>query len=245
MIISLILSLLFASGSGGPFTDPEFERYVKKHVYDHDRRKEILAISKSYKNDFSEFGKNDQKYAMQLEAIFEDRTSTFFDFDDFMMEWVEEIKRMNERTIEDRIAIQNLIKPIEWELIVQEYHEADKKRNDLVSEARQKLEDAFVLASGKAEELISDFDKEQEVLFALDDYKDNFLGLIDIRNSEPFIELSEELRISQDDLILIYSEEKKYRESLFDSYKNLHKVLVKNTDEYEWNKIVKELDKLY
>ncbi len=78
LAFTILLKLL---GGGTTFVVPKLDNYVKKHVVDDTRKKEVLSMLKVAKKERKVTMKKDKKLLKKLQKLSESRTSKQADFD--------------------------------------------------------------------------------------------------------------------------------------------------------------------
>jgi len=246
-LFSLLLSL-FSGGSMEVFYIDKIEDGVNKYVSDKDQKKVLKAMLKDYNKAVEEFNKNRKKYLKTLEKQNLDKTTAVEWYTNFFSHPLAERRELQDLFIDQRIKLQQKISQDEWDNIMKmstdEAIKLEKKEQKKSSKQKSKVffekqKDAIVAN-------ISDDEKLLLVLHELDAYE---------KNAKEIQENYDDINTNESDLLADKNATKKelgelanglndLRQKMYDNYMQFFLVLKNNTSDDEYEKIIKEFNKV-
>ncbi|QTN37875.1 hypothetical protein HZ996_01550 [Cryomorphaceae bacterium] len=179
MIVGLLtlFSILFFGGSQEYFLVEKLEKGVKEYVIEKDRKKEILSDLDITVKTIKVFNKNREKTLREYHDLNASYSSTKADFDTFLQSLKEERVAFQKDILEQRVMVVAKITPEEWSNIIEYSSEKTEKR--LEKENKKKEKDAFSKIKQKIDSEISDDEKRNSALQALEQIQLKFNELGD------------------------------------------------------------------
>lgn len=251
MIVGTIalITLLFLGGVPDFFLVTGLEKGVKEYVIDKEKKKEILAEFKIVKKKSKAIYKTRSGLIKEIEIINADRLATTADFQKFESLLIENAVEYQDLVIDSRLDLINNITEDEWANII-EYskNEVDNEKEKLQKKIDDgKIKDPFKDLETKINAQIADEKNRTVVLEALAAFKNDFKTLaekLNERNVDDTPVLMNK-NSSKEDLKEIAAEINNIRKDTYKSMLDFRSVLLENTNEEEWNKIMKEFNKMW
>ena len=247
MLIALIISLIFSGGSQSFLTNPKIKKHIKKYVESKEVKNEIFELIKNYEKEAKKFDKHEKKLGKELDKMNSSRTTSRVEFEEFFSDYLDSKKPLQDLAITSGLQTRNLISDSEWELIINALDDdfkqnANKRKKQLI-----KLKKTIQKIEKKASNVIEDEEKRakaKEVSIALRD------SIISIKNEYDKYNLTEspslrKRKISEQDLLQIQEKGKDLRMKFFEVYTDTHFELIELTTEEEWDKIQKEINRIF
>ena len=267
MIIGTIalLSILFGGGLIDTFFVDKLDKAVKEYVVDTERQKDIRADIKSTKKDIKQFNKGRKTQFKALQDMLASRDATKEDFDNFYAELHIGRVEFQEKLINDRLSLTQKIQEDEWTSIVafsgdvidQREEKIDKKNQKALKKAEDNPDKAIKKAA-KAEKKQPFFKTRQAIVDNVTNAENQTLML---KSLDDMMTASHELdrqiksiNVKDNDVIVRWDATKEelqqlaqkmnvLRRSSFKQLVQTHLIFKENTDESQWEIILKALNK--
>lgn len=267
MIIGTIalLSVLFGGGLIDTFFVDKLDKAVKEYVLDKERQKEIRADIKSTKKYIKQFNKGRKSQFKGFQEMLGSRTATKEDFDDFYAELHTSRVEFQDQLIDDKIALTQKIQEDEWTLIVAFSGDVIDKREEKIETKNQKAlkkaeenPDKAVKKAAKAEkkqpffktrqaitDAVTDVEKQTIMINSLDDIMtasqelERQIRSINVKENDVIVRRD----ATRDELKQLAQEMNTLRRSGFDQLVQTHMIFRENTDESQWENILKALNR--
>lgn len=127
MLWALLFSLIL--NNDPTFILPKFDKEIKKHVTDKERKNEILEIRKIANKNRKEHLKEKRKDLKYLNQLVESRETTLEEFNRYHHKRLQLRHTLQEQEILHLLNTQNLITENEWQLIFDDFSSSIKKHN--------------------------------------------------------------------------------------------------------------------
>lgn len=171
-LVSLIM-LLFGGGSIDYFYVDKIEEGIKKDVVDKDRKKELQAETKAFTKIVKEFNKTRKKQFKELREKNLDRGNNTEYYLDFFKQLNEERIKLQNSTIDVRLALQEKITDEEWDAIMKRSTDAQTKEAEKEQRKEIKKNDKNFFREQEAAivENVADRDRREALLGGLAVYE--------------------------------------------------------------------------
>jgi hypothetical protein len=248
MLIGLLVAYLFLGGGHETFLlNPELARNVSTYVMDKNRKKEIDSLIKSVEKKEESFQKRTKKeYDKKLDDLNMNRASTRIEFDSVYNPFYSDLAILQNEYIESELKIRTLIKPDEWEKImdkVLQQPDKEKIRKRLIDE-NSKMHDKLLNVCNKhipdsggkiqAKALVDENEKKGESV------DDAFLDLSyqNLKAIRPY-------NVTRQDFEPIRKKMLEVRRNYTNDLVDLRFKLLTITPEKEWTGLAKELNEQF
>lgn len=267
MIVGTIalLAILFSGGLIDTFLVDKLDKGVKEYVVDKERQKDIRADIKSTKKYVKQFNKDRKTQFKALREMLASRDATKEDFDNFYAELHIGRVEFQGKLIDDRLALTQKIQEDEWTSIVafsrdvidQREEKIEKKNQKALKKAEENPDKALKNAA-KAEkkqpffktrqaitDAVADAEKQTAMINSLDDIMktsqelDRQIRSVNVRENDVILRRD----ATREELNQLAQEMNTLRRSGFEQLVQTHMTIKENTDESQWEIIMKELNK--
>jgi hypothetical protein len=239
--LALINMLFF--GSMEYFLVDKLEKGVKTYVLEKERRKEILVDLSDAEKEIKAFNKLSISSKKQFKNLNLNKTASRAEFEKIFSDLHKKREGNQKEMIQTRLTILGKITQEEWDNIIA--YSAKSTDSRLEKEAK-KYKDPFAGIVKKINKSILNTEEAEEALTALEQLKEEFNGLSDkvksMNSSESEVLRSKESTFEQ--LEKFGMEANQIREETFNALVDFHFNLKAITNESEWNKIMKEFNKI-
>lgn len=246
MLWALLFSLIFSSPESG-MVNAKFNKHVKKFVDDKERKDQILILVKEFEKEAKVLRKKEKKELKELNELNSSSNTTTEQFKTFFSDLMKGKKIVDELRIKNRLKIQQLIEKDEWKKIViasKEYWDKnEKKRLRKISQ----IEKSFLKVEKKIQQNIIEEERKQKALNIVRHFEEEVIRIekaIDDINGSNSSAMSK-LNATEEELHVIQDQLNELRWQLFDSYANNHREMANITNDEEWLKISKSLNKVF
>ena len=251
MLIGLftLLTALVFGGNESPFILQNAEKIIKKEIQDKDRKKEIQAMMKEYKKEWKALNKTKKKQAKSIAKLNKDRNTATEQlaekFEKFRVQRVE----LNQKLIDGRIKVARLIEQEEWDKIltdvVQISPKAEKKLTKAEAKVKIKQDKKLQSIGDEIEAVFSDpVEREQATQYLLQ-FEDDII--VFLTSSSKFTyrdqEALQDRSASKEEIAGVIQKLEDYRANVHHSFLELRKNLVELSNEKNWPKLAKALNK--
>ena len=236
LAIALIISLL---GGDSPFMVPKLDKYVKKHIVDDTRKKNVLVLLKESKKERKKTVKANGKHFKQFHKLFESRDTKQVDFDQLLNEIVETQAKSQKKNVKVIRESQEFITDVEWEAIeidiAKSLAKSDKKR----TKKKTKTDKHFLKWKSKINKSIADEDKRNEALKSVENLRTVYMKNYKILQDELLNDKSimYQYKASETELVALQDEFIDFVKEVFEASFKTHFELVELTTPEEWKKI--------
>ena len=252
MLWALLITLLVTKLSGGPeevFMIPNFEKEIKAHVVDKDRKKEILLVVKEGKKELKSFNKIRKRKLKEIKEMGASRASTAEQIL-ALYETYHDARLVNQSILTDRrIILQNLFTDEEWKQIIEKAVLPSDKAKKKIEKQEGKEEDSVdkVLANieKSIKENIEDEHKKQEALSSLDKFKTTLNDFIEEGHKMNFEDndIIRNKNVSRAEFEHFYSYQNQLRYKGSEEFFEMRNSVLENSNEKEWKEIIKSINK--
>lgn len=246
MIWLLLFSIIYG-GTQSPFVDVHFDKHVKSIVKDKDRKKHVLTIYESSRDDVSLYLANEQKLMADLEYQFEQQNTSTEDLTQSFLYIGERRGELQYKMMNARLKMQKYILADEWKLILTEVEKDLAENEKDLDNTQARLVSRFKVVKGVIKDKIEDENSRSKVLEAFETHEMLVMDLEkDIRKHR--LQDNTTLRnlyATREELELVMSERNQYSLDLYATYVSLHKTLAENTTPKEWKEISNEVKSIF
>ena len=236
LAFTILLKLL---GGGTTFVVPKLDNYVKKHVVDDTRKKEVLSMLKVAKKERKATLKKDGKLLKKLQKLSKSRTSKQADFDLLYEEVLQSDTKSQNENIKVNQESQKIITVDEWSAIMTDVGKnlikTDKKRTKTL----KKVEKKFVKWQNNIKKGISDADKRIKAVEAVEELKIIYLKNYKMIQEEMVNKNSiiYKYKASDTEIMALQKEFLQLVEEVYDTNTSTHFKLVELSTPEEWKKV--------
>lgn len=245
--IATLFMMLFGIGGTDVFFMDKLEEGVKKYVVDKDRKKECQAILKEHSANVNDFLKQYKERVKYLKTRNLDKSTTDDWYIDYFKAAMEERKEFQEKSIDQRLLLQEKINDDEWAKIVEMSVDATRKldEKEQKKEMKKGAESFYEKFSGIITEEMPDNEKRSNVLAGLSDLHGDWLALVDRIDDIDIInsDLLSDKKATKDQMIMSIKDLNQHRADFFESYIKFFRILKDNTNDAEYMSIVKKINK--
>lgn len=255
-----LLMVLFGGGVIETFFIDSLSKGVKEYVVDQDRQKDIRADLKNTEKAIKNFNKERKAQFKTFKTMNASRATTGDAFDDFYNQLHKERLDLQEKLIDDRLAVSKKIHANEWASIIafseassdereeKAQKKADKKKEKELKKAENnnRGEKAPFLKTRKAiTEGMPDAEAQQVMISGLDEMiissrkLDSEIRSINVKENSIIIRQD----ATKEEIKQIAVEMNHLRRFSFDQLMKFRMLIKENTDELEWGKIIKAFNK--
>lgn len=265
----VLLSMLFGGGLIDPFIVDKLDKGVKEYVLDKERQKEIRADIKSTKKYIKQFNKGRKTQFKAFQEILGSRDATREGLDDFYAELHNGRVEFQDELINSRLELTQKIQEDEWTSIIafseasidkreKKQQEKIEKKNEKAIKTAEENPDKAQKNAAKSEKKQPFFKTRQAITEAVDDVEKQ---TIMINSLDDMVIASQELErqirsinVRENDVIVrrdatreelkkVAEEMNGLRRSGFEQLVQTHMIIKENTDESQWDIILKALNK--
>ena len=250
MIIGLLtlLASLLTGGSQEIFYVDNIDKGVKEYVEDKPRKKELTVILKSGTKKIEKFKKDASKTAKELKQKDADRDTPDQWFRDFFIDRFASFEKLQDYVADERVEIQPLITDEEWGKIMENSAEAQRKQDAKLEkeESKGKSKDIFSHLEAAINENIKEASKRSKVIDALKKYEVDYYNYLDTKENVNVVDahVLTNRQASKEELLAFGKTLNDLRKGLHEDFLNFYFTLKKNTNEEDWEPIIKEMNKL-
>ena len=255
-----LLMVLFGGGVIEAFFIDNLSKGVKEYVVDQDRQKDIRADLKNTEKAIKNFNKERKAQFKILKIMNASRATSGDEFDGFYNQLHKEHLAFQEKLIDDRLAVSKKIHANEWASIIafseasidKQEEKAQKKADKKKEKELKKSEnnnrgekEPFFKTRRAITESVPDTEKQQAMISGLDEMiissrkLDSEIRSINVKENSIIIRQD----ATKEELKQIAVEMNHLRRFSFDQLIEFHMLIKENTDEPEWDKIMKAFNK--
>ena len=246
MIVGIValFTVLFFGGTQEYFFIEKFEKGVKKHVVEKDRSKEILLDLKETKSMIKAFNKKRKGKLSEFLSLNLDRNVSRDVLDEFFDDRVEERKVFQKKMIKQRVEIVAKFEDEEWQKIIKLSDESVEKK--MAKIAKKGADDPFKAVIKTINNTISDQSKNAEALSIIQNFQERYALLLEKVNSVNSLEnsLLNNKNSSEKEFQELADNMNQHRETAYQSFIDLHFDMKEITNEAEWTKVMKTINKV-
>jgi len=245
-----LFALLFGSGSFELFFIHDFEKGVKEIVLDKDRKKEILSDIKKAKSVAKDYEKHRKEEFKAFKELNASRTASAEDFMKFFDE-IQNQRVAHQSTISDfRVEVNKKLEQSEWNSILEfSKKSVEKKLSTAKKKSEKKKEKSkekpFENTRETLTEVITDSGKEKNIIVQLDELVSD-MDKLQTGINGIFVnhkDIIGQKDASKSDLEILSKSINKVRKEFYDELTSFHFALKENTNDEEWNTIIKTFNK--
>ena len=246
MIVGIValFTVLFFGGAQEYFFVEKLENGVKKYVVEKDRSKEILADLKLTKSMIKTFNKERKGKLSDFHSMNMDRGISREALVDFFEERVEERKVFQKKMIDRRLTLVSKIDDAEWKEIISLSDATVEKKMAKVEKKGET--DPFDTVIKSVRSNIADQDNQAQALSVVENFEIVYAKLLTEVNSVNTIEskLLSNKNSTADEFETLAKDMNQLREKAYRSFIDLHFELRDITNEKEWTKVMKSINKV-
>ena len=247
MMWALLFSLIFSGGSQSGLLNPDFKKHTRKFVENKENKKQILTITKSYEKEAKAFLKKEKKLVRQMEQLNAQRTTTEEEFRDFFTNAIAEYKQIQQKGLESRLEIQQLLTELEGIQILKASEENWKKREKKRGKGVSRLRRQFDKLNSKINESVQDKTRRVQAIEIADQFRSS---LIDIKRGYDKFNIIDNPILKKHDatkseLQTELDQQNELRWQFYNAYIETHDKLVKVTTREEWKKVIKLMNRIF
>ncbi len=249
-IYGLMASLLFGPNYQSIFLLSDAKKEIYYVVEQPTREKEVYDILKEFNDEQKAFDKGRKERTKGLRFLFVGRDATREELLPLFEDAMEEREILRNDYIKDRIKVQDLLTPEEWEQILSlSYGKFDKGRTgrDLDYARNQLLSFKPLIDIQKAiDKRIADPERRASCQMALEDYKVQLVNELDEIDDKMLIDIETLKRqnVSETEMLAIANRLANYRQEIFLATLQFRSTILENTTPEEWIKLAKTMVKL-
>jgi hypothetical protein len=246
MIVGIValFSVLFFGGAQEYFFIEKLEKGIKKYVFEKDRSKEILADLKLTKSMIKTFNKERKAKLSDFHSMNLDRSISREVLVDFFEERVEERQVFQEKMIEKRLMVVSKIKDGEWKEIISLSYESVQKKMEKVE--KKGSSDPLEAVIKTINSRMADQNNQAKAVSIVQDFNKEYTGLLKQVNAVNTIEsdLLSNKNTSAAQFQKLANDMNQLRKTAYESLIDLHFDLKEITNETEWVKVMKSVNKV-
>ncbi len=247
MVWALLFSLIFAGGSQSVLLNPDLKKHIRKHVENPKNKNQILTITKSYEKEARVFNKKEKKMVKQMGQLNSQRTTTEEEFREFFTNAMIHYKQFQQKRLECRLEIQELLTESEGMLIIKATEESWKKSEKTREKKVTRLRKQFDKIDSKINKKVQDETRRDQAIEIVDKYRNT---LIDIKREYDKFNIIDNpiLRkhhATKSELQTELDRQNEMRWQFYNAYIETHDKLVKVTTEEEWDKVIKSMNRIF
>ena len=236
LAFAILLKLL---GGGSPFLIPKLDNYVKKHVQDDTRKKEVLVLLKDAKKNRKATAKQNKKHFKEIHKLYKSRDTETADFETVLNEILKTQEEAQKYNITVNQESQELINEEEWAAIHIDIKESLGKTDKKRTKNRLKMEKHFLKTEAKITKNIANLEKRTQAIAAVEKLKNLYVKNHQIIQDEIMNENSivYQYKASNKELIVLQDEFVDLIKDVYVLSFKTHQELVNLTTPEEWKKI--------
>lgn len=250
MIIGTItlITILLSGGTMSTYVFDDIDKYVKSEVTDKERKKEILDDIKITKKEVKAYQKKRSEIMKRLKKMNLDRNTTIDNFEEIKNELYSARVEIDEYASRSRVEIIQKISDEEWGQIVEAEIERTESQQakDYEKEQKGKMKGGFENITITISETIVDESKKESALEAAYSFEEKYNTMEKALNAR-FPSDNDVLKTknsTSDELMKVFNELSSLKRNAFWGLQDFHASMKELTDEKEWKKIMKEVNKL-
>ena len=239
----ILLNLLFFGGIQEYFLLDKLEKGVKSYVEDKDRRKEILTDLKTSKAIIKSFNKERKSKLKVFKEMNLDRNTRRQDAEKYFQDRQAELIQFQKKIIMERLTIIEKFSQEEWDNILAFSAEEAKSR---ISKEIKKAKDPFNSVIDQINKSITDSKRQDQAISILEEFKNKFDAITSKVSSMNASDnkILQNRNSTFDDLEAMSKETNALQKVAINAFIDLHFEMKEVTNESEWDKIIKEFNKI-
>jgi hypothetical protein len=240
MLYALAIALIISIISGdSPFMVPKLDNYVKKHIVDDTRKKNVLVLLKGAKKERKKTVKANGKHFKKFNKYFESRDTKQADFDQLLNEIIETQAKSQKENVKVIKESQGFITAVEWEAIEIDIEKSLAKSDKKRTKKRNKMDKQFLKWANKISKGIADEDKRNKALEEVENLRVVYLRNYKFMQDELLNDKSimYQYKASETELIALQDEFIEVVKEIFETSFKTHFELAELTTPEEWKKI--------
>jgi len=246
MIVGIValFTVLFFGGVQEYFFIEKLEKGVKKFVIEKDRSKEIMVDLKETKSMIKAFNKNRKGKLNEFLSMNLDRDIHRGSMDSFFDKRVDERLVFQQSMIEKRLLVTSKLEGSEWEEIIKMSDASVEKK--IVKLQKKGAKDPFESVEKTIQSAFSDQGKQAQASAILQNFKTQYTKLLDEVNSINTLEskLLSNKGSTEKEFMSLANDMNQLRETAYQNFIDLHYDMKEITDESEWTKVMKSVNKV-
>ena len=247
MLIGFLIMTLFGGGSVDVFYIDKLEPGVNKFVENKIRQKKLKVELKEYKKAVHQFNKWHKKRIKELKIRNLDKNTTKKWYEEFFAMGVVEIEQLQEKFMHQRIFLQENIKQDEWDKIMNMASDVTAKSEEKDNKKKKKENDKDLFENLKTSINVQfvDEDKLVKSMMALNLFEQMYYEINDAYeniniNETDFLKDKNATKAQMIKLTGILNDK---RAQMYKAYTDFVVVLKENTNDEEWEVLIKKLNK--
>lgn len=206
-----------------------------------------LDFAKIYLEEADDFSKRQKKRIKELQSLYKERSSVSTDFFNLYETYIADLNNLQNEGLIGREKIQNILIEKEWQDILESIDKKSEKVKRKKSKKRAKLLKSTQKTNKKALKRIKRDEKRKIVKEHLDAYLSEYINYATYKEGLNYYDnkVLRNRHSSKADISVLLDEQTAKRTDLYNDYVLLHQILIENTDEKEWNKVVRRINRLF
>jgi len=253
MLMTFLISLLIVSLVGGPeeiFMLPKFEKEIKSHIQDKDRKNEILQIVRDAKKEIKTFGKLRKGKLKRIDQLGVSKDVSSEQLFEIYNTYNGARLNMQSMLIEKRLSIQSLLSNKEWKQLIEKVVLPSEKFRKKTEKQEGKEDEKIEKLIDKIEKVIQDNlaegKKRQNLMISLERFHSTLKEFIDEGQKMNFEDnqLVRNKNAPRKDLEKFYEKQNELRYKGTKEYFRLRDDAIQYTNDQEWKKIIKSINNI-
>lgn len=249
MLIAGLIALLsmMLGETHMPFLLPNEEKSIDKIIKDKVKRKQLTFIAEGIEEKESQYKKDKKKYTEKLEKLNLNRNATSAEF----RVATDQIHRINKEAfsymVKVRLSIDEFLTDQEWNAIITDGKKRYHKTKTKYEKAYPDFEKAINKLIVQIDNTIEDKEKSRLITKRI-----RMFSTLTLQNSKKISSYNiydhpvlSDINSTEKELKLLGEEILKLRGEVVKEYILIHNLIVENTTEEEWPKIMKKINKLF
>jgi len=244
MLWALLFSLLLNNDTSIILSN--FDKGVKKHIVDDNRRSEILDLRKDSEKQHKAYMKERRKRLKAFDKLNKSRTSTYEEFNTLLQKNTAERKEFQKIEAERFMTINSIATSEEWQLLFSEFEEVEKNQLKTKKKTLKIVKKHFTTSINKVNKKIEDKEKREIIHHEINLLSELSLNYVHVyhKGIDKMIELIPSDNLSEASLLNILQEVNQAEDSAFSKAIDSHFIIREQTTKNEWKKLMKEIIKL-
>jgi arsenate reductase-like glutaredoxin family protein len=247
MVWALLFALIFGGGSQSVLLNPDLKKHIRKFVENKENKKQLLTITKSYEKEAKAFIKKEKKMVKQMGQLNSQRTTTEEEFREFFTNAITQYKEFQQKGLECRLEIQQLLTESESMQIFKASEESWKKSEKTREKWVIRLRKQFDKLNSKINKQVQDQTRRDQTIEIVDEFRNN---LIDIKCEYDKFNIIDNPILKKHDatkseLQTELDLQNELRCQFYNVYIENHSKLVNFTTEEEWDKVIKSVNRIF
>lgn len=247
--VTLISILLGGGGTFNIFVFDKIDKNIKKVVVDKKRKDLLLTELKLGKKEIKAYYKDRKNDIKSLKSLNLDRTASKEMFEKLNSTFIRKRSEIDQKVIISRVELVQNITDEEWQEIMDlaAVEQENQKNKDAEKEAKGKLKDDTDKLGKTIQDTIEDEEKREAVLSSFETFRNAFNEMEKdaITRYPSDNEILTNKNSEVDDLSKTLGSVTELRSRTYNAFVDFHFAIIEQTTEKEWQKIMKQVNKIY